>query len=159
MQIFQTYQASHQTALAQLAIAYCDSLVENTSARATFFNDGTSFDFNQRAHAVSSNDWRDKIIYPLLDATLVLDGSDPLRLDTQPSRDDVRDSLLSLITDANDNAPYPYDEGAGDYVSAPDGNPDGLARCAGGVCPAGRTEEVVKAVCAAVLGSAAVLLQ
>ncbi|MBL4828088.1 MAG: LamG domain-containing protein, partial [Spongiibacteraceae bacterium] len=160
---FQAYQAAHQTALAQLAIGYCNALVNDNTLRANFFNDGGSFDFNQRADLVLDNDWRDQVIYPLLDAVLIFDGANPLNIQTQPTRDNTRDTLLTLINNEADLAPYPYSTQAGDYVSAPDGNPDGLARCDGPgasfECATGRTEEVVKAVCAAVLGSAAVLLQ
>lgn len=158
---FQGFQASHQTAIAQLAIAYCDALVANTTARAAFFEDGTSFNFGTRADLVSDGDWTTKVIHPLLEAALVLDGTgpDPLVLtNSQPARADIEATLLNLITDPADLKPYPFDTLAADYVSTPDGNQDGLARC-NGACAAGRTEEVVKAVCAAVFGSAVIVLQ
>lgn len=166
---FQAYQASHQTGVAQLAIAYCDALVEDAGARSGFFNNGgTTFDFSQRADLVSDANWRNLVIAPLLKASLILETGDPLFLASQPLREsganeNVTDILLDLITDTHDAKPYPFNSDVGDYVSAPDGVPDGLARCDGAGnsfdCPAGRTEEVVKAVCASVLGSAAVLLQ
>lgn len=161
---FQTYQASHQTAVAQLAIAYCDVLVSDTTRRASFFNDGSSFDFSQRADLVSDSDWSNKVIYPLLDAVLIFGGADPRNLNSQPSRATTHDMLLNtLITQEADNGPHEFNQASATYTSNPDGVPDGLARCDGPgssfECPTGRTEDVVKAVCAAVLGSAAVILQ
>ena len=43
-------------------------------------------------------------------------------------------------------------------IAVGDGLPDGLARC-GGPCGAGRTELATKAACAALLGSAVMLVQ
>ncbi len=159
---FRAYQGSHQTAVAQLAIAYCDVLVDSTQLRNGFFNDGAAFNFSLRADLVSTNSWRNKVIDPLLEAVLIFDG-EPLVIDSQPDRATSREILSDLILNENDSKPYKYNSVLNDYISQPDGNPDGLARCngvgGGFECPAGRTNEVVKAVCASVLGSAAVLLQ
>ncbi len=152
-----TYQGAHQTAVLQLAMAYCDALVEDSAKRDAFFNDGAALNFSTRADLVSDNDWRTKVIVPLLEAALVFDTGASLELSSQPNQDNARDDLLLLINDTADVKPYSLTNGS--YVSNPDAIPDGLARCSGGACPAGRTGEVVKAVCATVLGSAAVLLQ
>ena len=93
-------------------------------------------------------------LLPLLDAAFSIDGS--ATLDSQPDRTAVQAELLSLITDNNDFAPYDNDP---PFASNPDGDPDGLARCNGSCSGVISTEQVVKAVCGSVLGSAAVLLQ
>ncbi|MEH6561691.1 MAG: LamG domain-containing protein, partial [Marinobacter sp.] len=54
-------------------------------------------------------------------------------LETQPVASDIQTELASLI--------------------------DQLALCGGSTCPADRTETIVKASCAAVLGSATTLVQ
>jgi Concanavalin A-like lectin/glucanases superfamily len=163
---FQTYQASHQTAVAQLAIAYCDTLVDDTAARQVFFTDGTdSFDFDARADQVVRGTWGNQVVDPLLDAVLVFDGGNASSLGTQPNRDDTRNWLLdTLILNVADDGPYEIWDDVGEtYTAVPDGVPDGLAKCDGPAnsfdCPDGRTTDVVKAVCAAVLGSAAVIIQ
>jgi mono/diheme cytochrome c family protein len=155
---FDTYMASHQMAVTQLAAAYCDALVEDTTLREDFFNDGsTAFDFSSAVEDVSDDMWSDQIIYPLID-NIYASG-----LDTQPSRteddDDadgmadrsnVHDELLDLIIDTDD---------AADEELTIDGKTDGLKYCSTSPCPDGRTAEVVKAVCTAVLASAPALMK
>ena len=159
----QAYSAAQQMAATQLAIAYCDALVEDAVRRTSYFNDGTAFNFNQQADAVSDAVWLNRVIYPLLDRSLVFAGADPLELaNTQPSRASVAATLLDLITDTADNRPYELVNGT--YQPLGDGLEDGLARCdAPGEndtpCSVARTGEVVKAVCATVLASAVVGLK
>jgi mono/diheme cytochrome c family protein len=170
---FQAYFSSHQMAITQLAIAYCDVLVEDNAKRTAFFVDDagpTAFTFNQQADVVSDAEWTDQVIDPLLEAVLVFNNApgDPLNLPSQPDVLDIDDAvvdddgtaeqLLLLITDTRDLKPYVYDSVNDEYDSAPDGIPDGLAECVG-ACTIARTAEVVKAACATVLGSAAVTLQ
>lgn len=73
---FQTFMASHQMAIMQLAAAYCDALVEDTSARAEMFPD-LSFS--------GSIDWESQVVYPLIDRAYATG------LDTQPTRPDDGD--------------------------------------------------------------------
>jgi len=118
------FLSSHQVAIAQMAIEYCNALVENTSLRATFF---PGFNFSASAAAAfDTQGKRDLVTNPLLTKGL---GAD---LDTQPDDTAVKAELENLIT--------------------------GLTACGGG-CAADRTTVVVKAVCAAMLGSATILVQ
>ncbi len=118
------FLSSHQVAIAQMAIEYCNALVEDTSLRATFF---PGFNFSaSAAEAFDTQGERDQVTIPLLANSL---GSN---LSTQPDDAGVKAELESLIT--------------------------GLTACGGG-CATNRTAVVVKAACAAMLGSAALLVQ
>ena len=119
------FLSAHQMAMTQLAIQYCDALVEDTTERASFF---PGFDFTENANTAFDTNGRDLVINPLL-ANLV--GS---TLNTQPIDSDVVEELNSLM--------------------------DTLTTCANTTsCDAQRTGTVVKASCAAVLGSATTLVQ
>ena len=118
------FLSAHQVAVSQLAIEYCNALVENTGLRSTYFpgfvfSSSAVTDFNTPAK-------RDQIINPLFNKMY---GAG---LTTQPDPAAVSTELNNLI--------------------------DRLIACGGG-CAADRTETVVKAACAATLGSAAMLLQ
>lgn len=154
----QTYMASHQMAVMQLAAAYCGALAgTNDSRRANFFNDGVlgTFDFGESVGLVADNEWRDQIIVPLVDHTFAtgLDSA-PTRPDDgnldgdtatgSAHRDELIDKLLTLIIN-------PVDDTTDELTD--DTKPDGLKYC-NGACPSGRTVDVVKAVCTAVLSSA-----
>ncbi|NOX75669.1 MAG: LamG domain-containing protein [Gammaproteobacteria bacterium] len=136
-----TFLSAHEIGVAQLAIEYCSALVDDTTARASFF---PGFDFNADANGVSDADWNNQVTGPLLDRVM---GTN---LASQPDTAAVQAELLTLITDPNDVRL--------DNSGSIDGMPDGLAKC-GGACGAGRTALVVKSVCAAVLGSAVSLVQ
>jgi Concanavalin A-like lectin/glucanases superfamily len=118
-----TFVSAHPVAVAQLAIQYCDALVEDTGKRATYF---PGFVFTA-APATAFNAAGRTIVLDALVGRMV----DPA-LGTDPAVADVRTEINSLITR--------------------------LTAC-GGSCPAGRTETVVKASCAALLGSAVTLVQ
>ncbi|HHH36532.1 MAG TPA: LamG domain-containing protein [Gammaproteobacteria bacterium] len=133
------FVSANQMAVAQLAIEYCNALVNDTALRDAYF---PGFNFNADANSVSSGDWDNLIITPLLDNMLGTNVA------TQPDAAAVTAEINQLITSTADDKP----------IGAPDGIPDGLAKC-GGACPAGHANTVVKAACAAVLGSAALLLQ
>ncbi|HHH35560.1 MAG TPA: LamG domain-containing protein [Gammaproteobacteria bacterium] len=125
------FLSAHQMAVSQLAIEYCSALVDGKGRQsaASYF---PGFDFSAPAGtAFDSAAKRDQIIDPLLSRAL---GSN---LATQPDPLSVKAELNNLM--------------------------DRLTACASGpgaTCnTATRTTEVVKASCAAVLGSAALLLQ
>ncbi|MEM0954476.1 MAG: LamG domain-containing protein [Pseudomonadota bacterium] len=150
---FQGFMSSHHMAATQLASAYCDALVQNPQRRRQVFP--SSFNFAAPV-ADAQHDWRNDIAAPLVDRAT----------NTGLLPDSVRSAMLDelelLITDDRDLKPYVFLNGA--WV--PDPNPavhdkrDGLIYCRNDeVCPASRTGDVVKAVCTAVLGSAAVLSQ
>jgi hypothetical protein len=125
------FLAAHQVAVAQLAIEYCNALVDSTTLRAAFF---PGFNFAQSsAAAFDTPAERDLVLDPLLAKIL---NSDPAmgngNMTTQPTPAESKAELNSLM--------------------------DRLTACGGG-CASDRTEVVVKATCAAVLGSAGMLLQ
>lgn len=116
--------ASHQVGIAQLAIEYCNALVEDNALRPALW---PAFNFSEPAGtAFNTGTKRDQIFVPLLTRAM------NTNLNSQPDEAAVRTELDNLTAD--------------------------LTSC-GGSCPANRTRTVVKAVCAAVLGSAVTLVQ
>lgn len=127
----QGFLAAQQMAISQMAIEYCNALVDDNGqvARSDYF---PGFDFSASAGtAFDSAAKRDQIVAPLLDSIL------GLGLTTQPDPFAVSGELdtLMLTLTACATAPAP----TCDTVA--------------------RTTEVVKASCAAMLGSAVMLLQ
>jgi hypothetical protein len=125
------FLSAHQMAIAQLAIEYCNALLDDQGqiTRSAYF---PAFDFSRSADdAFDTAVQRDAVIVPLL-AHIMGTG-----LTTQPDPVAVTGELDNLIAV--------------------------LTGCAGGSAPTcattGRTREIVKATCAATLGSAAMLLQ
>jgi len=120
-----SFLASNQMAITQMAIKYCDQLVESSELRSSYF---AGFDFAQPATNAFSEANRTMIITPLLDNVI---GDN---VASQPDRIAVAAELNNLI--------------------------DVLTDCSGGkVCDANYTQTIVKATCAATVGSAAVLVQ
>lgn len=122
----QSFLASNQMAITQMAIRYCDVLIEDTSSRASYF---PSFDFGKSANSGFDSNDRAALINPLIDRMI---GSG---LSSQPASADVSTELNNLIdrlttTCSNNNS-----------------------------CSAQTTPTVAKATCAAVLASAAVVMQ
>ena len=117
------FLSSHQMAVTQMAIQYCDALVKNGQLRAEMF---PGFDFSAPANTAFDHGGRSLVTGPLLSRFV---GSN---LASQPGVTDVETELNNLM--------------------------DRLTSCDAG-CPADRTETVVKASCAAVLGSATTLVQ
>jgi hypothetical protein len=131
-----TFLASHQTAVAQLAIEYCNALVEDTSLRASYFP-GLNFGATANTYfAIQGN--RDLVINPLLTKMI---GTN---ISTQPTEASIRTALEDTTTDPRTSLPYGL-------------FPRLIAGAAGSSTD--RTATVTKAACAAVLGSATVLLQ
>ncbi len=112
------FLASHQTGVAQLAIAYCSALVDDNTLRASFF---PGLDLTQPASTYFSSAGNRQLVVGPLVAKGVGTG-----LTTQPDPSAELNTLIQQL--ASSSAP-------------------------------GRTAIVTKAACAAVLGSAAVLLQ
>ena len=120
-----SFVASNQMAVTQMAIKYCDQLVETNSLRDAYF---TGFDFSQSASSAFDTQDSNLILDPLLDRML---GDN---ISSQPARSAVQGELNSLIGRLSD--------------------------CSSGkVCDANYTRTIVKAVCAATLGSATTLVQ
>ena len=128
--------ASHQTAVAQLAIEYCNALVESTTLRTNVW--GAGFDFTADVVTAFPGPGQnpDPLYDPLLDRLL---GAIATPIDTQPDRADVKFELDQLV-----------------YGIALDASRPGLAFGGGDQV---RTRTIAKSVCSAVVGSAAMLLQ
>ncbi|MEM7293650.1 MAG: LamG domain-containing protein, partial [Pseudomonadota bacterium] len=152
-----SFLSSHQVAVSQLAIEYCSELVDPANGlRNGFFNDGAAFDFGEDADLVTNGEWEDQVVEPLVHAVTQYDGV--TELNTGPNRTAMINEILTLITDSRDRKPFINLNGS--IISQPDGIRDGLAsQCLDIVCSPTRTEDVVKGACAAVLGSAALMVQ
>ena len=138
------FLSSHQMGVTQLAIAYCDALIDDPSLRLGLSINLPEIEGTDDANAKSVGDWDSDFIDPMVAAAL------NTGLGQQPDSADVRAIVHHLLfTDADGITEI-------DAVNNPD--PHGLSRCSGG-CPDGRTAQAAKAACAAVLGSAAVTLQ
>jgi concanavalin A-like lectin/glucanase superfamily protein len=117
------FLSSHQMAITQMAIQYCEVLVSDTDRRSDFF---PGFNFGENAGTAFDDAGRALIKTPLMENFV---GTS---LSTQPADADIETELDALM---------------------------GRLTTCGGSCEAGRTETVVKASCAAVLGSAVTLIQ
>jgi mono/diheme cytochrome c family protein len=117
-----TFVSAHPVAIAQLAIQYCDVLVEDPAARTAWF---PGFDFAASPAQAFGGAGRGIVLDALVGRMLSSNVA------TEPDAAGVRSHLDELITR--------------------------LSAC-GSSCPAGRTATVVKASCAALLGSAVTLV-
>ena len=91
------FLASHQAGVMQLAVAYCTSLVGDTSRRATFF---PGFDFGLPVSTAFAGGNESLIIDPLLNALLVNEidlPSGTLALSTQPNSVEATMELSDLV--------------------------------------------------------------
>jgi hypothetical protein len=127
------FLSSHQMGITQLAIEYCNALVDDSARRASYF---AGFNFSAPAASAFGAAARDQIIDPLL-LHIMASGLDtqtvpPTSPAPAPLSDGVKSELNSLI--------------------------DTMIAC-GASCPLDRTATTVKAVCAAALGSAVMLIQ
>jgi hypothetical protein len=120
-----SYLTSNQMAVTQLAIRYCDTLVEDSAMRASFF---PSLNFAQNVNNGVDTAFKDSLINPLMQKMLLSDDI------SQPTASEVRPELDALV--------------------------DRLTTCSSNnSCASDTTETLAKASCAAVLGSAVVVLQ
>ena len=132
------FLSAHQMAVSQLAIEYCSALVDNNGQilRDNYFQDSAgiqSFNFNATAStAFDSVEKRGLIISPLLE-NIIGTG-----LTTQPDLTSVRGELDNLILILGTTTSCPPQPSCDTTL---------------------RTEQIVKATCAAALGSAAMLIQ
>jgi hypothetical protein len=130
----EAYASSQQAAIAQLAIEYCHSLMENPTLRAATFG---TFDFNAAPGAGTAFGGNENALFnPLLDRTL---GA--TQLAHQPDRSVASQELVDLV------------HGSGDLARP------GLLNLPNITNDAARTRNIAKAVCASVVGSAAMLVQ
>jgi Concanavalin A-like lectin/glucanases superfamily len=126
--------ASHQVAIAQLAIGYCDALMENrntTIPRDTMFA-GFNFSGSPASAFASENLLFDPLLNRVLGVT---------QLASQPDKNAVRTELHQQVNGIPGDATRP-----------------GLLNTSSDTSSA-RTRNIAKAVCSAVIGSAAMLVQ
>lgn len=183
----QAYLSSHQMAVAQLAMKYCDVLVNTnpgyfTTSRAPYAG---SFNFNQAANVAFNDTGKARILDPLLTAIMNVDLNDSTNnLQTNPAETDIRNTLGSNVDEDLDpvlnNDAY---QSLIDCMTTCGVSGAGSARCEAYVkddnsnqqidpaelqCTSAEatnhssiahTTSVVKAVCTATLGSAIMLIQ
>ena len=129
-----TFLSSHQVAIAQMAIEYCNALIDDGTKAAALF---PGFDFNQAPATAFAPGNRDLFIGPLIDNTM------GIGIQTQPDFVDLRNEL-------------------GFAAAVAGGHPGNLVDrlLAGGSAQKPvSTRNVAKGVCAAALGSAVTLVQ
>jgi hypothetical protein len=130
----ETYVSSHQAAIASLAVEYCHALMEDTTLRAATF---PGFAFNLAPAAAFANE--DALFDPLLNRALGV-----VQLAHQPDRAAARTELSQLV---HGHPSDPARPGLINAVPAGENN------------DADRTQNIAKAVCASVVGSAVMLVQ
>ena len=133
------FVSAHQVAITQLSFDYCSNLVEDASLRTAFF--GSSFDFN--ADVATAFAAKTATIDAL--ATSLYNRMIGSNIGTTTTYSEVRTELSSTLDADGDGT------GDGLYEQLTTGCPTG--------CDAARTRTIVKGMCTAVLGSAAMLLQ
>ena len=142
----ESFLSSHQMAIAQLAMSYCNELVIRDEAGSPKYF--TGFVYSSVLDAFDSDIKRNQIIDPLLrnmlNASDVLSDDVTNNLQSQPAVAAVRQELNLLMVG-----------GISDGLVRPGMVP---ASCSGDTC-VDRTRQIVKASCTAVLGSAAMLIQ
>ena len=94
-----TFVSAHPVAIAQLAIQYCDALVGDAGARASYF---PGFDFNAQPAQAFAQAGRSIVLNSLVDR-MVLQGlsSEPVRLEVQ----NELDNLITRLTTCGSNCP------------------------------------------------------
>ena len=135
----EAYLSSHQAAIGQLAVEYCHALIEDTTLRAATF---PGFNFTTTPAAAFAN--QDLLFDPLLDRAL---GA--IQLTHQPDKGAVRTELDHLVNGYIDDPGLPGVVRAGLLNDLPQGQNNDEQR----------TRAIAKAVCASVVGSAAMLIQ
>jgi hypothetical protein len=131
----EAFLSSHQAAIGQLAVEYCHALMENSGLRSSMF---PGFDFNAVPATAFANE--NALFDPLLDRVL---GTTP-QLAHQPDKNLARTELSQLVNG------HPTDPARPGLLNA---LPPGATN------DATRTRNIAKGVCAAVIGSAAMLVQ
>ncbi len=138
---------AHQMAIAQLAIQYCNGLVEDSGLRTAFYG---NFPFDQDVSSAYGNSaQKDQMLNALYDNMIGLPDSDDSsnELSGVPTRADLKAELFTAppVTDSNGTT---YPGNLFDRLAAPANGTN-----------ATRTRAIAKALCTATLGSAAMLIQ
>ena len=149
------FLSAHQMGIAQLAIAYCDALVENSGWRNGFFANAVSagFDFDADVYSAFGGGRQLDVIDDVYDRMIGLPGGSLVDLDGMPTRAEMHAELNNAADADGNGAP----DGLYDRlrVTCPDPGPAPDPA----ECTSVRTRAIVKALCASALGSAAMLVQ
>ncbi len=138
---------SHQMAIAQLALTSCSELVNTNPGYFGGFNFGAS-----ASTAFDNLTKRNQILDPLLAAAAnVVGPGSASNLTSQPDDTELRDALTSPVTQDLDTVRLPGET----YESLI----TQMQTCLPGCDITARTAEIVKAVCAAAVGGAIMLIQ
>jgi mono/diheme cytochrome c family protein len=158
------FLSAHQMAIAQLSIAYCDALVEDSTLRTSFFG---SFPFNSAVDsAFGSGDSaaKNQIVDALFNKMIGLPGSGTA-LSSAPDKLSFKNEMTGYdLSGTKVNTASLYDRLYNGCQTNIKLDPDPIS---GGVAmrsplcvqDATRTKAMVKAMCSATLGSAAMLVQ
>jgi hypothetical protein len=149
VETIQGFLAAQQMSVTQLALTYCDKLVEDPVLRSNFF--GPPYGFSGFASDVATafgngdSTTKNQVVNALYDRMVGLPGS-AAPLANAPTREQVKIELIG------------YDAGGAEV------NTSSLFHRmttggACGLCDDARTRAVIKGMCGAVLGSAAMLVQ
>lgn len=142
------FLAAHEMAVAQLAIAYCDELVEDTMLRASYFP-GVNFGVGVDAAFPSSTE-KNQVVSTLYNKMVGIGGT---TLNNMPSEAELQTELVGPDAGVAGHPGNLFDRL---YSSC------AAAAAADGSCSnasATRTAGVVKAMCTSVLGSAVMMIQ
>jgi hypothetical protein len=151
------FLGSHQMAIAQLALTYCNELVDGTTGNketpAEFF---PGFDFNQvESVAFDTQTKRNQVIDPLLSAALNWDQSAG-DLTSQPDNTDVRNALSATGTDTQT---LTFGTQTENYTSLIEQMVNNCNPALTSCNSTARTTAIVKGTCAAAMGAAVMLIQ
>ena len=142
------FLSAHQIGVAQLAIAYCDALVEDGTLSGNFFTQtlgATPTLFSGGATITAAI--QDNLAQDLFDNMVGLPGAGPSpAMTSNPTETEVKDELIGTAPGHNGGL---FIELA-NICTTPGADP---------VCDATDTRTIAKGMCAAVLGSAVMLIQ
>jgi len=142
---FNAFLSSHQMAIAQLSLVSCSELVDSNPG---FFS---PFDFNVGAATAFDATGINQVLDPILEAAANVNTATPANnLTTQPTETDLRNVLGGSGAQDLDSALS--NDSYQSLISQ-------MTACGAGCDTTARTREVVKAVCAAAVGSAVMLVQ
>ena len=142
------FLSAHQMAIAQLSIEYCSSLVGDAAKRASFFDftvvaDANTF-FESDVATALDPDGQTQIVNALYNKLVGLPGTPGGDLADAPSLADLQAELIGP-------AAPPVTSSLFERLTS--------NNCGGSGCDAARTRAIVKAMCGAILGGAAMLMQ
>lgn len=111
--LFGGFLASQQVGISQMAVEYCNALVQDTALRASFF---PGMDFNAPAgSAFATQAGRDLVIDPVVDAVSGINlGTEPLRADMEGELN----ALIGRLTTCGNNCAADRTETVGTAVCA-----------------------------------------